>query len=256
MRVEEEAPQPNMEHSVPAVMEKIAGRLESLEFNLPKRIDAMAISPMSKLPVKVLLYRGALIWRLVELGRAASENFAADRLVAGIIVTRAVVETTAALWFLCSKVDTAVDSNDLGNIDEYLMRMNVGTATGSTAQDSVPTTGPLPRPIKVGLFLKHVEKDLKGFSHQYGMLSEYAHPNWAGTVLLYSKPNLETKVTDFGQNLRRADSTKQLGVINLLVALELFEGSYNRISDVMPAFIALCGRNLKDEAEGDQRAVG
>lgn len=239
-----------MEHSVPAVMEKIIGRLESLESNLPARVDAMAVSPMSKLPVKALLYREALIWRIVELGRAAFESLAADKLVAGIVAVRAVVETSAALWYLRVKVAAAVESDDVGNIDDYLMKMYVGMATGNAVQDSVPTNEQLPRPIRVGSFLEHVEKDLKGFSHQYGMLSEYAHPNWAGTVLLYSKTDTETGVTDFGQNLRRADSTKQLGAINLLVALELFESSYNRISDTLPAFIALCERTLKDKAEG------
>jgi hypothetical protein len=239
-----------MEHSVPAVTKEIIERLELFESNLPNRVDAMAVSPISKLPVKVLLYSESLMWRLVELGRAAFENFAADKLVAGIVLTRAVVETSAALWYLCSKVVAAVDSDDVGNIDEYLMKMNVGTATGNTAQDSLPSTEQLPRPIRVGSFLEQIEKDIEGFSHQYGMLSEYAHPNWAGTVLLYSKTDMETRVTDFGQNLRKADSTKQLGVMNLNVALELFESSYNRISDVIPAFVALCERTLKDRAEG------
>ena len=40
----------------------------------------------------------------------------------------------------------------------------------------------MPRPVKVGKTLEHAEKDIEGFSHQYGVLSEY----WAGTVLLYS----------------------------------------------------------------------
>lgn len=238
------------ERSIPVVMKEINARLELLESNLPRPVDATTISQMSKLPVKALLYREALIWRVVELARAAYENFAADKLVAGIVVTRAVVETSAALWYLCGKVAAAVDSDAVGNIDDYLMKMYVGVATGNTGKDSVPTTDQLPRPIRVGSFLRHVEKDIEGFSYQYGILSEYAHPNWAGTVLLYSKTDTETGITDFGQHLRKAESTKQLGVLNLSVALAMFERSYNRISDTLPAFVALCERTLTEKTEG------
>lgn len=103
-----------------------------------------------------------------------------------------------------------------------------------------------PRPVKVGAFLKQADKDIEGFSHQYGILSEYAHPNWAGTVLLYAKHDQENRLTEFGQNIRQADNTKRVGVLNLSVALAIFETSYNRISDLVPAFTALCEKRLKE----------
>lgn len=120
-------------------MDEIRKGLELLESNLPKRVDAMAVSRTSKLPFKALLYREALIWRMVELGRGAFESFGKDRLVSGIVFTRAAVETTAALWYLCEKVATAVESNAVGDIDDYLMKLVVGTATDapSTAARSL-----------------------------------------------------------------------------------------------------------------------
>jgi hypothetical protein len=60
---------------------------------------------MSKLPFKVLGYREALAWRMAELGRAAIEEFEKDKLAAAIVLTRAAVETSAALWYLCGKVE-------------------------------------------------------------------------------------------------------------------------------------------------------
>jgi len=76
--------------------------------------------------------------------------------------------------------------------------------------------------------------------HQYDVLSEFAHPNWAGTTLLYSKSDPPNFCTDFGSNIRAPNSTKKSEVIGLSVALIMFERSYNRIGDRMPAFIALC----------------
>jgi hypothetical protein len=230
-----------MENSHVSLMDEIRGRLELLESNLPGCVDAMTVSPLSKLPYKALIYREALIWRMVELGRAAFESFERDRLVAALVLTRAVVETSAALWYLCAKIAAAVGSKTIGDIDDDLMKLVAGTATKTDASTTDVT---IPRPVKVGAFLSAVEKDIEGFSHQYGILCEYAHPNWAGTVLLYSKHNSENRLTDFGQNIRKGDNTKRIGVCNLTVALGMFETSYNRIGDLIPAFTKLCDNSL------------
>jgi hypothetical protein len=239
-----------MEDSRVSLMDEIRGRLELLESNLPKRIDAMAVSQASKLPFKVLLYREALIWRMVELGRNAFQSFEQDRLVSAIVLTRAAVETSAALWYLCDKVAVAVELDTVGDLDDYLMKLVVGTAT--VPQNNTSTTDEaLPRPVKVKAFLKQADKDIEGFSHQYGILSEYAHPNWAGTVLLYAKPDPENRLTEFGQNIRKGDSTKRIGVCNLSVALAMFERSYNRITDLLAAFTKLCESRLKERKEAN-----
>ena len=229
-----------MEESLASLMNEVRGRLELLESSLPNRVDAMAVSPISKVPSKVLWCREALIWRMAELGRAAFDNFGKDKLAAAVVLTRAAVETSAALWYLCAKIAASVESGEVGDIDDYLMKMVVGTATGALTTDPSTSDVILPRPIKVGAFLKEVEKAIKGFSHQYGILSEYAHPNCTGTIYLYAKHDPENRQTDFGQNIRNPDGTKLIGVSNLAVALEMFERSYNRIADLIPAFTKLC----------------
>jgi len=236
-----------MEESLVSVMDEIRKNLELLESSLPKRVDGWALSQLSKLPFKVLGYREALAWRMAELARAAFEEFEKDKLAAAILLTRAAVETSAALWYLCGRVEVSVESAEVGDIDDYLMRMYMGMATDPPTD---PETGKavMPRPIRIGKFLDSVEKDVAGFNRQYGYLSEYAHPNWAGTVYLYSKINKENAVADFGQNIRKPESAKVIGASNLSVALLLFERSYNRVSDLIPDFTRLCEERLKKVA--------
>jgi hypothetical protein len=236
-----------MKERLPVLLDEIRQRVALLESNLPKRVDAMAVSRISKLPHKVLFYREALIWRMAELGRTACEDFERDKLVSAIVLTRAAVETSAALWTLCAKVTATIESGLVGDIDEYLMRLVVGIATDPPA-NPVASGEAFPRPIRVRDFLKQADKDIEGFSRQYGILSEYAHPNWAGTVLLYAKHDRENRLTDFGQNIRKGENTKLIGVSNLSVALAMFETSYNRIVDLVPTFTALCEKNLKEQA--------
>jgi hypothetical protein len=219
-----------MPESLEELMTEIRGRVELLEKSLPRRVDAM-VSPDSKLPFKALIYREALIWRMAELARGALENFEKDRLALAILETRAAVETSAALWYLHAKLDATLNAGAVGDIDDFLMQLAMGSRTD---------TDITPQAISVLTFVDRVEKDVEGFRQQYGGLSEFAHPNWAGTALLYSKHDPPNLWTDFGANIRGVDRPKRVGVINLSVALMFFERRYNRIAEIMPAFIELC----------------
>jgi hypothetical protein len=228
-----------MEKTVASFLNEIRARIELLESSLPRGVDPMAVSPISKLPYKALLYREALIWRMTELCREALEGFEKNKLLSAIVLTRATAETSAALWYLWAKIDAVVKSGDVQDIDKDLVQLCINDAT-----DPLATNRALPKPVRIAAFRKQVDKDIEGFSRQYGILCEYAHPNWAGTVLLYSKPNPGDQCTIFGQNIR-GDSTKKIGVANLNAALMMFEKSYTRIGDLMPTFIALCENKLK-----------
>jgi hypothetical protein len=171
---------------------------------------------------------------MAELGRSAFESFENSKLASAILLTRAAVETSAALWYLCAKVDVAVKSGTVGDIDDHLMKLTMGNKTNSA----------MPNPINVMNFVDCVGKDIIGFRDGYNALSEFAHPNRAGTALLYSKPDPSNFRADFGSNIRAGDSTRETGVLNLSVALMIFERSYNRIADLMPTFITLCESQL------------
>jgi hypothetical protein len=218
-----------MKETASPLMNEIRERLQTLEAKLAKRLDAMAVSRTTKVPWKALLLREVLSWRMADLARGAFENFEKERLASAIVLTRAAVETSAALWYLCGKVAAAIDAKTVGDIDDYLMRLMMGSKTESA----------MPQALNVLGFVDHVEKEVEGFRHQYDVLSEYAHPNWAGTSLLFLKHNEETRVTDFGANIR-TENSKSIGVLNLSITLAMFQRSYNRLADLIPAFTALC----------------
>jgi hypothetical protein len=230
--------------TVESIMGEVRGRLELLESNLPRRVDGYGISPHSKLPSKVLSYREALIWRMAELSRCAFENLESERLVSAITLTRAAVETSAALWYLWTKLDDSVHAKTVCDIDDYLMRLLMGSKSNSD----------LPQAINVLTFVDHVNKQIDGFRHQYDNLSEFAHPNWAGTGFLYSKPDSQNLWTDFGANIRGLDSTKLAGAVNLSIALMIFERNYNLVGSLTPPFVALC-KSRAEAAGADDLAA-
>ena len=107
----------------------------------------------------------------------------------------------------------------------------------------------LPPPINVLNFIDCVEKDIPGFRDQYDRLGEFAHPNWAGTTFLFSKIDYSSGIADFGGNIRETESTRRMGLLNLSVALAMFEVSYNRIIDLMPDFVQICERHTGPDSQ-------
>lgn len=205
-------------------------RLALLEAARPKSVDGFAISSISKLPFMALKYRESLLWRVVQLARCALENFENNKLAAAILLTRATVETSAALWYLRTKIENVIESKTLGSIHNDLIRLSVGSKTDI---DILPTA------VNVLNFVDLAGKDIDGFPHKYDRLSEFAHPNWAGTTLLFSKLDESQTVANFGENIRCGDSAKITGAVNLAVSLQMFEVSYNSIADLMPEFVRL-----------------
>lgn len=165
---------------------------------------------------------------MAELTRSAYGAYIDEKIAAAIILTRAAVETAAAQWYLRTKIDKAIVENNLGNIDKLLMQLLAGSRVDPK----------MPESVNVLTFVDYVEREILGFRKQYDEMSKYAHPNWSGTLLLFSEPDTKNIWTNFGPNLR-SEASKQVGTINLEVSLVLFEHTYTKISEAMPDFIKI-----------------
>jgi hypothetical protein len=216
---------------------EIRDRLDRLETSLPTRLDARDLGTRSQLPFYALYCRETWMWRVVELARCAFDCFQKEDFVSAMVLTRAAMETTAALWSLRGKLEKALKlgSVNVSELGTYLARLRVGQGKGIAQPDD-------PKAVHVMDFIRAVEKDCEGFGHQYDHLSEFAHPNWSGTTGLYSRFDHDEALAEFGRNIRGAEWAKGIGLTNLSVALLFFEDSYNRFADLMPPFIDLCER--------------
>ena len=204
--------------------------------NLPKVVDPASISVSAKIPFKVIIYREALIWRTEELARCACSLYQCEDIGSAITLTRAVTENAAAVWYLLQIIQDTSDASHVTDLDERIMRLLMG----SKSNDEMPSA------LNVLTMLKKADKSIPGVLSTYDSLSEFAHPNWAGTLLLYSKNDHDKILTHFGKNVRSIESPLGLGLNSLIGALAMFEHAYNWISDLMPYFISVCEAALPD----------
>jgi hypothetical protein len=220
--------------TIPELLQETAQRLQTLQQSLIPRLDAADVSVRAKLPFHVIQHREGLAWRCAELAADARDAISARRWAAASLLVRAAVETAAACWYLKNKVAAAISTKLTSDLDAAVHRSLLGSRTSDV----------LPEAINVMTFVQAVDKELQGFLGQFERLCEFAHPNWAGTASLFSETDIEKRAVTFGRHPRGADYVERLAVVNLCVALELFEQAYNALADMQNDLIELCEGNL------------
>jgi len=208
-----------------AKAKQLSRRLSS---NLPKEIEAASLSLSSKLAFKAFSLHEVLIHRIAELSEVAVELFELKKIVPAIIMTRAVFETTAVLYWLYKSIKQVCATKELGNIDEFFMKSLFGSKNEER----------LPESYNILTAINHIDKDFQGYRNAYNSLSEFAHPNWSGLSGAYSKLNQEKIILELGKELGNIPLSVALPL--LLGALTLFIDYYNEMETYLLQFNEIC----------------
>ena len=195
----------------------------------PIAIDAADIGCGVGTPYKAACAAAALLWRAEELGRCARELLDRRDVGAALILTRALIESSAALWYLMRLVEQNAERLDT-DCDDKVTRLLIGTKSDDG----------MPQALNVLTMLGHAEKDVPQVRTSYAGLCEFAHPNWAGTGYVYSWIDEEAATTYFGTLHRAHGTAKERCVAALLPALAMAQIGYGRIRAVLPAFMHAC----------------
>lgn len=206
---------------------EIGQRLASIASALPDKIEVAALGVWDKSPYIALAVREALVWRIEELGRGAFEMVQRGDLASAILLTRGVIECTALMSRLSQVV---LERATLGpdKLRETLFPMLHGWKKD-------PPEGFVA--LNVLTLLKHLDKRVGPVTGAYEGLSEFAHPNWAGVSLLFSRIDQENFVTYFGKFEDRTRAPRMQALNALAASLAIFEHDYNVFSDTMEAWL-------------------
>ena len=200
--------------------------------NLPTCVDGVSLSAKSKIPFMAMGLRETLLYRITELAEGACQLYDQERFVAGIVLTRCIVETTALIYWLNARIKRVVEEGKLNDIHEFLMKLIFG------AKDSKA-------PVEAFNILKAIDEMNKESPHSremYDTLSEFAHPNWPGTSGPHSKLDTDNALLLLGRNIRKPPLLTC--VAPLTSSLGLFKHYYAQIAEAMPQFIAICDQEI------------
>lgn len=201
---------------------------ELINANLPNKIGAASLSHNSKLPFKALSLRALLIYRIVDLSEVAIYLYETNKIVSAIILTRAIFETSAVLYWLHKRLKKVVETRNLGNIDEFLMKHLFGTS-----DDFIPVDR-----FNVLTAINHVDKGVENYRQSYDSLSEFVHPNWPGLMGAYGKTDREKYTLYLGKDIGNVPINIALPLLACSLKMAVF--SYKELENPLREFNRLC----------------
>ncbi len=167
---------------------------------------------------------GSLAWRAHDFGDLSHELFVRKRVVPAIVLTRALMETTALLHLVYRKINQAINNQELGELDEFLVKCMSGNRLNSTEPDSP----------NILTAINHLEGEdgCEAYLNFYNSLCEFVHPNSLGTFYAYSSYSSRDRLLSFGQNKGITEGNDVAFIA--VFALEVFIEFFDRISSLIP----------------------
>jgi hypothetical protein len=212
--------------------------VKGLKASLVSRTDPAQVSIKAKTSYKALQIREALLYRATDLADASCVLFDMQNFVPAACTTRAFQETIAMLFYINRKIKKTIDDKDILALDDTLMRALVSSKNDADTRD----------PINILTMIDRVEKEIEGFRDVYDNLSELSHPNWAGTLGIYTKIDRDKLWVDFGKNIRLKDSTKEHIAFALRAGLELAVHIYDEFAQLLPQLVRVCDEAIESKA--------
>jgi hypothetical protein len=194
---------------------------ESLASSLPRLIRGDASTEKSKLPFKAQLLSGLLIHRISPLAEAAVDLFERDQVIPAVVLTRAGLETVAVLYSLHDRLERFFEDKDVGKLNEFLTCSLCGSRNNAD----------LPNAKNVVTFVERTAKAIPEFLATYKILSEFTHPNWAGTLGSFGeidKENCEVRLGPTGRT-----RAWEIGVSALSGVLMFFRHYYDNSDNLI-----------------------
>jgi hypothetical protein len=219
-------------------LEEIAKKLSHLEATLAHQVTAEQISNRARLPFHVETCRQIAKWRFTELARGAFDGFMEGKMAVALLLTRAAIETCAALWYLTTKVAATNDESVLEELGKSVRTVLLGSRVDPNMLSA----------INVLTFIGSVEKTLPGTRERYNGLSEYCHPNWAGMLGLYGRYDMSNRLIVLGQDAERKSNAKAVGVSMLSAGFLMFKKTYDDLGESLPALVMLCEKSIEGQS--------
>jgi hypothetical protein len=182
----------------------------------------------SRHPFKIKSVTYILVRRIIDLAENAIFLFESERYLASIIVVRSISETGSLLYWFNNKINKLISEKQFDELDVYLMKILFGSKSIESEKEPI-------EPYNVLKYIDAVDKEVKGYRHNYDILCDYTHPNYTGSMNIFSKLDTEEGVLYLGSK------TDKVVLEILLAALGSTLGlSLSAVKDINNNFDEIC----------------
>lgn len=171
--------------------------LRELHVNPPEEIDVDLMGGYDNVIAKFMLARAGLLHRALELAISADNSIKSKQIVSSSLLIRALFETVSVFGYLYYKIVEFNKNKNIKEFDTIITNILYGSRDGSTDYVSV----------NILTMIDKIDKEYPNYRSTYDRLSEYSHPNFTGTSLIYGTPQ-EDKVVLFNRLSSRYTTNK------------------------------------------------
>lgn len=206
-------------------LEEARRRVNKLTSMLPSHVSVLDLGVKQLTPHKAVVVRGGLLWRSEELGRAACDVLEHGEAVAGILLSRAVLENAAMIWRLYDLLN-ARSKMSADDLDKTLSRMLLGSRREGSQEA-----------INILTMVDRLEKQHNGIRKIYDALSEFAHPNFDGVTRSYTILDTQNHIAHFRKPPVSEPDINRLAAPSLAISLMMIEEASNKIDAMLPSWL-------------------
>ena len=198
-------------------------QLASMDKSFPEPVAADKLALKTRIPHTALSLREVLYARMYDISDCALRQLKSGNTIAGIILTRAALETVALTGVFAFRIREYLQDESEEKLDRFLKSSLLGSKDKSTNIEA----------INIMTFIDKVDKENPGFRKMFDELSEMAHPNWAGTLASYGRFNSETITLHVEKKSMQPPAI--FGLLPLTLAIDLFTEKYNESAESVDA---------------------
>lgn len=197
-------------------------------------------------PLRAVVFREACLHRIAEISESAYEAFAKDNLIVALILSRAFMETEALFWGFIHELEEALKSRNIEKIRNFLTGCLIGVKSSQIKLLKSPQNVDLIiDQTNILTFIDKMNKKITHYRLHYDSLSEFSHPNAAGTVDAYVFLDHEARIARLGKN--RSKLVPELALPQLNGSLTIFLDIYDHSAKLLEQFTLLCNE-LKESS--------
>lgn len=202
-------------------------------------LKAADVSLVAKVPYKTFVLLQVGLRRALELTESTVREMNAHALVSSFVTSRALFETACAIFYTWKRVEVALTSQSSPNLEELdddVMQLLMGGRDKDWG-------GPV-QAKNIQTIIDHVSKVFKRARKRYDGLSEFAHPNYAGTLGMYNLPDKQGQRAIFIDPWKENLSSLPMVMAGVLESLTIINFALQKFKDRLPDLVRVCEEEM------------
>lgn len=212
--------------------------LEAQKYLRPE-LKAADVSLVAKIPHKTSVLLQVGLRRALELTKAAVREVNAHALLSSFVTTRALFETACVMFYTWKRVEIVLasrSSSNLEELDDDVMQLLMGGRDKDWG-------GPI-QAKSILTVIDHVARVFKQARKHYDGLSEFAHPNYAGMLDMYNRPDNQGQRAIFIDPWKDNLDRLPMLLARVLMSLTIINFVLQNCKGRLPDFIRLCEEEI------------